>query len=298
MPAVDAPLYQIQRNVVLNRYNDTKQNYLAYTRPYKSTLSIAFQCVDFNPAGTDPVDSTMCHAKAASGQMLEWFSYGVGEPIPFLADGTQRIATESDTNVSKGRQTNGVETMIIEGLSASARSVRVQYASTLDLASAALTVTDPAVQNAYFGKTFLMDPAALIAPPQALSPFNYEQALFEAVKGHIAVEFEWDRSRIIKIGTLDEVPEGGAKSYLRASGVPSTDNRYFAPEGYVWERQGLPGSEFIARGRLVDNVVIPMNLVGLGGSSSITASSRLLRYVYLDITLRAHGLAVTFPTPN
>lgn len=289
-------LFQVQRDKVLERYQKSNRPYQAYTRPYKSVGQIQFDVVDLASVGGNAV---MAHAIARAGQRIEWFGFGIGEQIANGTPPNVKIATEADTNVSKGRQTNGVETFVIEGMSSSFKDIRVNY-GTLVFGGGTVNPADPVSIAAYRGQTILLDPGSLISPPQGNSPFNLELPLGEIIKPNMAIEFEWDRSRVIKIGTLDEIPEGGAKSYLKASGEPSTQNRYRVPEGYVWERQGLPDSEFIVRGTLTDNVLIPINLVGLGGAAAPTnaGGSNTLTQLFVDIVMRIHGLAVAYPSRN
>lgn len=289
-------LFSVQRDRILDRYEKTNRPYQAYTRPYKSVGQIQFDVVDFNVAGG--ANAVMAHAIARAGQRIEWFGFGIGEPIPYGPPPTQKNSTEADTNVSKGRQTNGVETFIIEGMSSTFKAVRVNYNSAVP---AGVTVAaDPSTIGAYKGTVQILDPGALMSPPQVNSPFNLELPMGEAIKPNMAIEFEWDRTRVIKIGTLDEIPEGGAKSYLKTSGEPSVSNRYRIPEGYIWERQGLPDSEFIVRGTLTDPIVIPINLVGLGGAAAPTNAlgSNTITQLFIDVVVRLHGLAVSYPSRN
>lgn len=296
----ETKLYSVQRKKVLERYEKTNRPYQAYTRPYKSTGQIQFDVVDLNSVGGNVV---MGHAVARKGQIIQWFQYGVGETIPFGPPGFTKVASEADTNVSKGRQTNGVESFVIESMSSSFKDVRVRYVGTTGVpipGGATVAFTDPATIAAYAGLGIIIDPGSLMSPPQVNSPFNLELPMGEACKPSIAIEFEWDRSRIIKIGTLDEIPEGGAKSFLKASGNPDTSDRYRCPEGYIWERQGLPDSEFIVRGTLADDIVMPFNTIGLGGAAAPTnaGGSNLVTNFFVDIVLRLHGLAVSYPSRN
>jgi hypothetical protein len=145
----------------------------------------------------------------------------------------------------------------------------------------------------------LMDPAALVTPPQAQSPFNLENALLEAVAPYTAVEFEWDRGRIIPIGSIDQIPEGGAKSFLRSHGDPRTDDRYKIPEGYLWRRDGQPDCEFIVRLKTTSDVVIPCNNIASFANPPVFAlNPGQFPGLGLDVTCRVHGLSVKLPSRN
>jgi hypothetical protein len=258
--------------------------YEAKTKPYKSAQQFIFPVVDAFPIGA----IVMAHAVLRQQTQAEWFSYKLGDNIPFGPAGVTRTALEGDTNLSKPRQTNGVEDFVIEGISATCKSRRIDYPAT------SFTGTDPDDISAYAGGKVIYDPASLMSPPQMMSPNTGEDALFEALKPVCAIEFEWDRRRVEKIGTLDEIPEGGAKSFLRASGDPRTDNRYRIPEGYLWRREGQPDSEFITRGRISEAVVIPISLIGTLGSAILVKPNNL----YIDVVIRLHGLALSLPSAN
>lgn len=272
-------IWQRTRNELLSAYEQSGQPYFCFTRPYKSTQQFTFTVVSPLPAAAP----TMAYAKLLP-QRVNWFDYGVGDAIPW-APGTAnptKIATDSDTNLSNGRHTNGVEDFVIEGMSASAKSFRVAYAAGTTVS------TDVDVKSAFIGDLIIKDPAALMSPPQCDSPVNLEGVLFEALKPVCAVSFLWDTKNILKIGTLDEVPEGGAKSFLHASGDPRTDNRYKVPEGYAWRKTGLKDSDFVVIGEITDTVVIPISLIDPDGGAAVATPE----FIYLDVEYRLHGLSI------
>jgi len=272
------------RAALLQEYQDKKLLFRATTRPYKSRLPFQFSVVNAIGGGAP----TVAFAVLRSGQDREFFSYGVGQSIP-LTNALTKISTDSDTNQSNARNTNGIEDFVIESISASCSGVRCEYAAT-DTQVVALGLTDDDVIAAFRGQREIVDPGNLIAPPQATSPFNLESAMYEGLKPNAALEFQWDRTGIIPVGTLDQVPEGGAKSYLRASGVPDTANRYRVPEGYAWRAKSRPDGDFVARVTITDAVVVPLNLVppaGVGGTNSVPT------FLYLDVELRVHGLGLS-----
>ena len=272
-----------QKSKIIQQYNASSQAYEAKTKPYKSTQQFQYSVVDALPGGA----ATMAHAVLRL-QEVTWFAYKLGDNIAYGPAGVTRLAVENDTNLSKPRQTNGVEDMVIEGISATCKSARVQYTTTI------FTGTDPDDIAAFLGTRPIYDPAALDSPPQLWSPINGEMVLYEALKPQCSIEFEWDRRRVEKIGTLDEIPEGGAKSFLRASGDPRTDNRYRIPEGYLWRREGQPDSEFITRGRITEAVVVPISLIATQGGATLQLPLNL----FVDITIRLHGLALSLPSAN
>lgn len=279
------------RRSLINEYADRKLVFRATTRPYKSRLPFRWTVVNaLTPSGaTTP---TVAFAVLRSGQEQEFFSYGVGQSIPYT-NGQTKISTDSDTNQSNARNTNGIEDFVIESISASCSGVRVEYpaADPSLVALVAAGVSDDDVFAAFRGLREIVDPGTLIAPPQATSPFNLEGALYEGLKPNCAIQFQWDRTGIIPIGTLDQIPEGGAKSYLHASGVPDTQNRYRVPEGYAWRQKARPDGDFVARANVTDAVVSPINLISLAGQSATV--NAVPSFMYLDVELRVHGLGLS-----
>jgi hypothetical protein len=282
-------LFMTQRRAMIEAYKVAGQPFSASTKPYKSTVSW-----QWNSAANSTI-SSVGWLIARTGQTCGWFSYKIGDAVP--GNVTQyRPATEADTNVSKARTTNGAEDFVIEGMSASNRSIRCD--SFLGAGAAFFAVADADVANAMLGLAPIIDPAALFNPPQVQSPFNLENMLYRAIAGHIAVEFEWDRSKVVKMGTLEQLPEGAANSYLRASGEPSTNDRYRVPEGYLWRREGQPDSEFIVRGTLTEPVCAPYIMVIQPNNTTVAGAVQPLTRLWLDSVVRLHGLSVKLPSRN
>jgi hypothetical protein len=295
--AAESALFETQRKRVLALYQKAGQPFRAGTKPYKSTRALRFRIAEDDVAGAPP------HAfLIADGQQeLEFYDYGVGDSITQGLDGLANVgnaktASRGDTNLSKGHSTNGAEDFIIEGIGAGGRGVRINYD---DASIAAFGVPivggDPAALGMLRGTAYHVDPAALFVPPQLHSPFNLEAVLYQAVAPHLSVEFEWDEEHVVKIGTLDELPQAGAASFLRANGDPRNDNRYRIPEGYVWRRDGQADSEFVVRVRLQETVAIPINLTT---SPVAGGAPQVPRRVVLDIATRLYGLSVKIPSQN
>lgn len=289
------PLFATQRRSILEAYKGANQAFSASTKPYKSTVGFSLQGANTITA------SAVRWLIARSGQRFEWFGYKIADQVPGDPPaGGYRPATEADTNLSKARTTNGAEDFVIEGISASCRSTRISYATADGGAGNATALggdlTDSDVILAINGRAPIIDSGALYAPPQVQSPFNLENAIYRALAPHIAVEFEWDRSKVVKIGTLEQIPEGAANSYLRSSGEPSTNDRYRVPEGYLWRREGQPDSEFITRGTVTEPVCVPILSVSL--PSSVTPAVATIGRMWLDVLIRLHGLSVKIPSRN
>lgn len=281
------PLFATQRTKLLDRYKNANADFLARTKPYRSTCQLVWEIVDKLPASAP----TMAFAVCRGGQRMEFFNYGSGDQIPFGV-GTTRLATDADTNLSKGRRTNGTEDFVMEGISLTNKGKRIQYATNTTPAE---TGADSDVLPAYLGQRSVYDPGSLLCPPQMFSPFNGENAMYQAVLPFLSLDFEFDRNRIEKIGCCDEIPEGGAKSLLNSSGDPNTNNRYKVPEGFLWRRSGEPDSEFVARATLTESVIVPISLIGLGGQ---TSALTVPKYIFTDIAMRLHGISIGLPSRN
>lgn len=278
--------FETTRERLLKEYGQKQPLFRATTRPYKSKLPFTWSVVDARPAAGPNV----AFAVLRKGQENEFFGYGLGAAIPVTTTLTKTGgATEADTNQGDARNTNGVEDFIIESISCSSSGIRAQY-GVADAQVVALALTDPDVQAAFRGERAIVDPGALLAPPQAVSPFNLEDAMFEGLKSVAAVRFQWDRGGFIPIGSLDQIPEGGARSFLRASGDPRTDNRYKVPEGYAWRRKSMTDADFVTSVKIADAVVCPINLIAPAGQGAVASVPLNL---YQDVILRVHGLGLS-----
>jgi hypothetical protein len=281
--ADENPVVFASRKQIIAEYQKNNEQFVATTRPYKSVIYFTWEIVNAAAGGV--------YAVLRQNTTVEWFGYGKGDQIPVIPQAQLfKVATDSDTNQSRGRRTNGVEDFCIEGISATAKETRIRYLTT----DIPVTVTDVDVIQAYLGGRSLVDPGLIISPAQESSPFNLEALLYEALKPNCAIQFVWDRRNFIPIGTLDQIPEGGAKSYLHASGQPSTDNRYKIPEGYIWRRTDKPDGDFAVQGQITDSVVVPINPVTLPGGAAATPPQFLVQAV----AMRLHGLGLGQPGQN
>jgi len=279
-------LFRTQRQRVLDLYKEAGQPFVASTQPYHSTRAIRFEVVD--------ADTTngVAWAIAAAGQTLDFFTYGVGDRI-VLGNQQNYQATEAETNLAKGKSTNGASDFIIEGVGMHSRAMLVEY--TTGSSPLVGTPTNACVEQAVTGLTPIIDPAAIIMPPQGQSPANLEEPLFQAITPFLSLEFEWDRKRVEKLGVCDILPQAGAASYLRTNGQPRSDNRYGIPEGYVWRRDGEPDGEFAARMRLQRCIACPINLrTEVASATTFTVPSD----IQLEIVMRVYGLEVQLPSAN
>lgn len=285
--AAEKPLFQTQRSRVLDLYKEAKQPFIASTMPYHSVQALEFEIAE--------VDTTngVAMAVARRGQRLDFFSYGVGDRINLGAQANFR-ATEAETNLAKGKSTNGAADMIVEGIGLSSRALYIQNTNG-STGILARTVTDEDVLGALNASVPIWDPASILVVPQGQSPANLENGLFQALMPLLSLEFEWDRKRTAKLGVCDLLPQAGGASYLRANGVPASENRYEIPEGYVWRRDGEPDGEFLARCTLERPLVVPISL-----RSMITSPTTFVepQGIWLEVTMRLFGLEVQLPSAN
>jgi hypothetical protein len=281
-------LFTTQRERILRAYAEAKQEVIAHTIPYHSTGVIEFDVVDASEAGT-PV----AMAVARRAQVISFFGYGVGEQV-YLGGANNVRATDAETNLAKGRSTNGAQDYVIEGIGFHNRGLRVAYTGA-DLTALQALVNDPAVESMLVGDGAVFDPAAILVPPQAQSPFNLEQAMFQAVIPYCSIELLFDRKRVEKIGTIDLMPQAGAQSYLRANGSPESANRYRIPEGYLWRKDGQPDCELEATVMLQRDIVVPINQTATWAAdpANVVPSK-----IWLEVVLRLYGLAVDMPSAN
>lgn len=285
--------FMTQRKRILDEYAKAGQSILCRTIPYQSTGVIQFDVVD-SALTTAP---GVAYAVARKNQTVTLFNYGVGDQINLGGLGGNTRATEADTNQGEGSRTNGAQDFVIEGVGFYAKSMRCAYAAgTGNLYGGAGKPVDADVLASLNGDLPMYDPAAINMPPQAQSPFNLENGMFQSLLDLISVDFLFDRKRTEKIGTVNVMPCGSAKSMLRANGNPENSNIYRIPEGYLWRRAGQPDSEFTANLTLQRALVVPIN--GIIPYVTGAAADAVPTTIWLEISMRLFGLAIDLPSAN
>jgi hypothetical protein len=297
-------LFESQRSRMIRTFKDAGRPFLANTMPYHSSRVLWFNVVNVNQGATRPY----AYAVARQGQLLEFFGYGVGEDwVQIPGVGTGAVATEAETNLGKAKSTNGAQDFVIEGVGFHCRGLRMYLPQTAgqtptggqlfdptDYVDAGQTI-DPSVFSSFTSSAIIMDPGGIVAPPQMFSPFNLEQAMFQAVMGYMSLVFEWDRRRTEKITITDLLTQAGGSSYLRSNGEPSSKNRYCIDEGYLWRRDGETDSEFISKVRLENDVVIPIDIPTTPEDGAVSVTPSLIG---LDLTMRLYGLTLALRSAN
>lgn len=206
-------------------------------KTYRSTLPVTWTISD--------VSGTAATAQLAPipDNALQFFSYGISDQIP-NGMGTNVKATGTDTNQSKGKNTNGGEVVGIEAVSMACVGMGVKFAQA-DLDASSLSVATKNMLNGSVNSAIVRDPAALFTPPQFDSPANLENPWMDTWASSTTFIPQFDTSTQTPLGALDEAGEGGARSYLKSHGDPSTHNKYRLPDGLLWLPEGEDGSDFV-----------------------------------------------------
>jgi hypothetical protein len=282
-PIIDLPT---QKQRILSEYAARGKDFNWRSKPYKSTYQWTATVVATASAASD-----MAIFRASNTNSFDYFSYKVGDPIPWGPPPGQRTALRSDTNqASQGRRTNGAEDFCIEGLSSTARSIHGAYTA------GTYTGTDPDVTSLFVGQAVAKDPAGLYFPPQWGSPLNLEAIAYQAIAPHISVQMVFDSDETNLVGTLDEFPEGAAKSFLLSAGEPIVFNRFRIPEGVLWRKNGSSsGADLVVSCRLEEPVLVPLTLINLANN---TVTAALPTFLFVDVTLRMHGTSLFYASGN
>ncbi len=99
------------------------------------------------------------------------------------------------------------------------------------------------------------------------------------------------------MGTLDLFPQGGARSLLRANGLPTSENRYNVPEGFKWGRPGGQDSQLVVRAVLRHPLIVPLNLISpplISPSGTIVVPTQ----IDLEIVVRLYGMGFSEASAN
>ncbi len=275
--------------------------YTVSTKPLHSTLLIPFEVVNVDP------DNQVAFAVARKGTTLDFFAYGIGDqlPLPQPAATNRGKATDADTNISKGKQTNGAADFCIEALSISAGpfyyedanvtgsegSPQVPFPSQIPTGEN----LDKDVAAAIAGVNATVDPGSIVQPPQVYSPFNLENVFFEGVQPRASLQLLWDEQRVEKLGTLRNLAQGGGGSALRSNGHPLCSNVFRVEEGYLWAAVGTTDSELVVRLTLNEAIVIPITL----NDSPVSDTDVIVpAWVYMAMQLKLHGFEFKYESRN
>ena len=274
------------RTLLLEKWKAKGKNYRITTRPYRSLDCFVLKLIETKmTADATPVPSFGLY-QIERGQRIEWFSMGLTDTHPLLGK-----LTEADTNQIKGFETNAGEDVCIEAVSASARPFIPLYSD----ATLAGKVTDSVLKEVLkTGSGVLADPGCILSAPQLNSPFNLENAIYEALAPHVSMKVEFGRNSTEYLCELGNIPEGIGRSYLRSHGEPTTNNRFRIPEGIQWLGESGSDSEMVIRGEVAKDVIIPISAI----ANVVFTTPILPEKILLPVQLRLHGATFSFPSKN
>lgn len=277
---------------LIKQYEAAGDDFQITTRPYYSSGAFRF---DVDSRFGALAGAQRLGLLARAGQTIDLFSYALNGSVQGVGLGA-RSANEADTNIAEAQETND-EDFAIEGISATARGVRLDYAISDEFAVAFPNVSEGMVEALTEATAPIYDPASLIVPPEVGSPLNLQDTLFEALKPYVTLTESWNRKGGDHYGTLDQVPEGGAKSYLNASGEPTHHNFFRMPEGKIWRREGAnQDTKYVLKAELQQDVYVIVTQPDVVESDDQGLGD--LGQIWLDWKLRLHGHAFYYPSHN
>lgn len=293
------------RERLVEQYDASEEDYIANTRGYWSTAylsGVVEAAVTPTEAGVVP------GALRFPTQAVTLFSYGVEDDVPCgkLQGATVPIpdieATESDTNVSARKSTNGAEDFCFEGMSVARKGLRFvflpeQFADGASLAWLDGVPTGTNLQNA---GGVVHDASAAGALTGSLEAgFHQEDAVYPYLWPDLTFNAQWNRKRLELIGTGAHLAQGGGASWLRSHGLGTTDNRLSIPEGYIWRRDGQTDSDLGVVARLESDVSVIYSLpaVLLSEDPDVFGLVRPY-YVLAGFQVRLHGISFDYPSGN
>lgn len=277
---------------LFEQYNKAGKPFDINTRPYYSSAAVRFSVVDIATVGLAQRAFAL-----AINQELELFSYGKGNDVSAVNLGA-RTALDSDTNMATAQRTNG-EDFAVEGASLTSRGIRVVYSPAAVVTVPSLNAGAQQVKDALAGLTTIADPGSVVVAAEASSPLVLEDAFWGAIAPKLTLQTQWNRKAVDLLGTADQFPEGGARSYLRANGEPSHHNYFRIPEGYIWQRDGAATDTlFSILAELAQNVVIPITRAEgyqVGGADGALGWPS---EIFAEFKLRVEGRAFSEQSKN
>jgi hypothetical protein len=280
-------LFKTSFERLADQFKAANQPFNISTRPYFSSGAFRFKVTD---TVEDSAGVIRVFLKAEKNQRIEFFSYGLGDDVDSVGLGN-RNATDCDTNIVEKTNTNN-EDFCIEGLSATSRGIAVNYEETTGL-------TDETWNDALVNGTVTIDdPGANVLPPEVASPLTLEDTIFRAMAPKVQLRLEWNRKEGDYLGTVDQIPEGGGKSYLKANGEPTAFNYFRIPEGWIWRREGAPRDTILVISATVCEPILVVATLPLTFIDSPDLELDELQAVNLVWKLRLHGRAAYLPSQN
>lgn len=282
-------------------YEAAGKQYHIAASPHYSTRAFKFDRLDTFVLADG---TTRMLFRALAGQEYILNSYKQGEnldqtKLPFLPG----PATVADTSLSEAYSTDD-EDFVVEGLSCTVRGVRIASTDTaapnefFGANGAGNGATDDTKGVILSGAESLEDPSSLVVPAEVGSPMTLQDVLWHAIRGKVSLVAAWNRKSSDHLGMGDELPEGGANSYLNANGEPTAHNFFRLPHGYVWRKEGqAQDTKFGVITKLERNAFVMVTWPG-GMPSAAGGKLQSLDNLFLDVKFRYHGRAFYYPSEN
>lgn len=281
---------------IKTRFDKANKEYHINTRPYYSSGAVPFKLSLLESVG----GVNRYIAVAEAGTEIVLFSYGDGDNVKQVGLG-DRPADNHDTNQSTANRTNS-EDVAIEGFSVHSRGVRMAGKTAVGsslppairpyLPLLGISEGNAAAQSASIP---CEDPSASLFTPETHSPLTLEDLIWRAIAPKMTFETQWNRKAVDLLGCLDQVPEGGANSFLKANGDPTCKNYFEIPEGLYWKQEGSPAdSLFSLLCKLNQDVIV------LCSSNAVpyVDSSVVLTDMWAEFKVKAHARSFYYPSSN
>lgn len=272
------------RDRMMKRYIDARKEFYLSTLKYWSTATFNLRVVN--------AANGVAFAVLNRNQRVTAFDYAINQPKPDGFGGNTLLATYTDTCLTKPRQTNGSDEMVIEGITISLRDVRTRFA-TADIPAG----LDPEVTAAFQGLRPWMDVAALFRPPQIDSPFRLEDSLGRALRPRISCTFVWDGQNNEKVGLASHAPDLPSASYLTTAGEPDEDNYYKLPEGWIWNKPGAERDTELSLDLVTEQSLI-FTINGVTFPADEPGTFRYPAELAVDLHVQLNGFALGYDSQN
>jgi hypothetical protein len=279
---------------LLAEYQKGGEQYQIAPRSYYSTGAFPF-LVDSNY--TDANGYVRLVLKCEKGTKIDFFSYGINDQVSGVGlPGDPYAATDAETNLAERHQTNN-EDMAIEAFGATLNGYRIAYPQ---LGATSMTgISNEFRALLVGGDAAIVDPASTVIPPEIASSIMLEHKMWQALRSKVSLQLYFDRKASDRVARLNQIPEGGANSYLSANGEPTSHNVFKLHEGYTWRVAEAKKDKLFSAVALVEQDVWALVTLPPLNYSTITANDiGLPSHIWVEWTLFALGRAFYLPSEN
>jgi hypothetical protein len=228
---------------------------------------------------------------------IEYFSYGLNDDASGAGLAAGVRARISETNLQTKNQTNNEEYAIMS-LGWRMRGVRVIYQN---VAASAFGGNQPNnFRNLMtVGSNTITDPGSQIVPPEASSALVGENAVWQALKGKVSFQMFWDLKASDYLALAADLPEGGADSYLRATGVPDVHNAFHMKDGWTWRRPDGKRDRLLSIfARCEQDAWLTLTLPPLNQNANAQLGINGLQTLFAEFQLTLNGAGFYYPSDN